>query len=377
MEGQDYKKIRILSFQNAYNFGAVLQAYGLQQTLKSMGYNDVKFIRYNPRYLRDRYNPFIKKHFNPKMSLRGIIGWSLNVPFFLISRICRNHRIQSSIDNMLEQTDRLIVDEKGLEKEEVDVLICGSDQIWNTALTGNFDRVLLGKGHYKHLGYAATYAPSTELSALTDDKAKQLSGLLGSFKYISVRETQVKEKLGKYIDKEIQVCVDPTILCGAEAFYQVASPRIEKKDYIVVYAYNPKAPAILDLIKSIPDYNNYPVHIILLGAKNKSNFFDANIHAAITVQDFLSYIKYAKYVVTNSFHGLAFSLIFERNFNVAYCEGKYVRCLSLLQQLGLENRFVRDTEHCNWDTLDFAVINRTIAEIRNESHNYLKKVLQG
>ena len=62
MEEVHYKKrIRLLSFQNAHNFGAVLQAYGLQQTIKTLGFTNVKFINYNPKYLSDRYNPFQKK----------------------------------------------------------------------------------------------------------------------------------------------------------------------------------------------------------------------------------------------------------------------------------------------------------------------------
>lgn len=377
MEKQDYKKVRILSFQNAYNFGAVLQAYGLQQTLKSMGYNDVKFIKYNPKYLSDRYNPFLKKHFCPKKSIRGIIGWGLNLPFFLVSRINRNRHIQLSIDSLLEQTHRLVIDEKGLEEEEADVLICGSDQIWNISLTGSFDPIFMGKGPYKHLGYAVSYAPSTELSSLTDENAKILCKYLDSFRYISVRETQVKAILEKYLDKDIQVCVDPTLLCGADAFHQIASHRLEKREYIVVYAYNPKDTAILEMIKSIPDYKKYSIHYILLGSKNRKNFFDFNSHASITVQDFLSYIKYAKYVITNSFHGLAFSLLFEKNFNVAFCEGKYIRCLSLLQQLDLDSRFVKDMKTCNWTPLDYSLIKQRLDEIRKVSHDYLKKVLEG
>ena len=299
MGSQSCKRIRILSFQNAYNFGAVLQAYGLQQTIMSMGYDDVKFINYNPKYLRDRYNPFAKGYLLPYKTLKGFICWSMQYPFFLINRLLRNKRIRSSIKKMLVQTDKLIVSEKDLCNEEADVLICGSDQIWNTALTGSFDSVFFGNGPYGFLGYVASYAPSTELSSLTEERTKELCSLLNNFKYISVRETQVKERLNKYTSKEIQVCVDPTLLCGVKPFEQVASPRLEKRDYIVVYAYNPNDPTILEIIKSIPDYHNYPVHYILLGAKGRQYFFDRNRHAAISVSDFLSYIKYAKYSVTN------------------------------------------------------------------------------
>ena len=124
-------------------------------------------------------------------------------------------------------------------------------------------------------------------------------------------------------------------------------------------------------------YQNYPIHYILLGAKDLYYFFNPSVHAEITVQDFLSYIKYAKYVVTNSFHGLAFSLLFEKNFNVAFCEGKYVRCLSLLQQLKLEDRFVHDGSESQWKDLDYENINNKLDTIRKNSYDYLENTLKG
>lgn len=370
------KKIRLLSFQNAYNFGAVLQAFGLQQTIRSIGYNDVKFIYYNPKYLSSRYSPFTKECLFPYSSLKGFLSWCVHYPFFLISRVFRNFRIKKSIKELLIQTDKLITDEKGLNSIEADVLICGSDQIWNTELTGGFDVVFFGKGPYKYLGQSASYAASTEISSLTEEKAQKLSLLLDSFRFVSVREIQVKERLEPFWGHNIQVCVDPSILCGVEDYLQITSPRLEKRNYVLVYAYDYNDLVITDLIKSIPHYEKYIIHVVLLGTKTLKTFFKANIHAAISVQDFLSYMKYADYIVTNSFHGLAFSLLFEKNFYVAYCEGKHVRCLSLLQQLGLEDRFVHDGKVAKWDMVDYSIINDRIKSIKQESFEYLKRVIE-
>ena len=370
------KKIRILSFQNAHNFGAVLQAYGLQQTIKSLGYRDVKFINYNPKYLSDRYTPFLRKYIFPCKNLRGFISWFISYPFFVASRLRRNKKFSNSINKLLEQTKEVVVDQSGLKNEEADVLICGSDQIWNTSLTGDFDSVFFGKGPYKYLGAASSYAPSTELSSLTEEKAKYLSNLLGGLKNISVREIQIKDMLQKHTPRKISVCVDPTILCGVDAFDSIASPRLEKRDYIVIYAYNPNDSLILDMIKRIPNYQQYPIHTILLDSKTIHSILKKNIHSAISVQDFLSYIKYSKYVVTNSFHGLAFSLLFEKNFNVAFCEGKYVRCLSLLQLLGIDNRLVHEGDVIEWNDFDYKDVNNRIRNIRKDSLSFLEKILE-
>ena len=369
------RKIRILSFQNAHNFGAVLQAFGLQQTLISMGFKDVKFLNYNPKYLRDRYNPL--SSFNTKRSFRTIkdfLSFIANYPFFLISSYKRNKAFEGSISRLLIQTDRLISSEKDLENESFDVLICGSDQIWNTSLTGAFDRVFLGYGPYKNRGQIISYAPSTELSSLTDKRTEELAGLLSNFSYISVREIQVKEKLTKYLNRNIEVCVDPTILCGSEAFVKITAPRIIKEDYILVYAYDYRKDIIQRLIKSIPNNEKYRVEIIYLSAKGRKDVANNFIHSEIRIEEFLSYFKYASYIVTNSFHGLAFSLLYRKNFNVAYEEGKHIRCLSLLKQLDLESRFVKIQEP-NWDTLAYDNINLKLQELRAQSLNYLKKAI--
>lgn len=376
MENDFCKRIRIVSFQNAFNFGAILQAYGLQEMIRSLGYEDVLFLNYNPKYLRDRYNPLSRRNLVIPKSVKAFVWWCYNYPFFFISSLRRNHKFRSSIQSMLKQTCS-IKDENHLENEDVDVLICGSDQIWNPGLTGKFDPLFLGKGNFKRLGCVASYAPSTELSTLSEERARQLVDCLDSFKFLSVREEPIRDILKKYTNREIEVCVDPTILCGANKFRLLASSRIINEDYILVYAYDPDSVSIKEIIKSIPGYKKYSIHTILLGPKNSGNFFDKNIHSEILVQDFLSLVLYSSFVVTDSFHGLAFSLLFEKNFNVSYYEGKNLRTQSLLHQLGLDSRLVKNVNMIQWDDLDYTSINEKLSVIRNKSKEYLLKVLKG
>ena len=222
-----------------------------------------------------------------------------------------------------------------------------------------------------------SYAPSTELSSLTEDGIERLCSMLDGFKYISVREEPIKDVLQKHFSSEIKVCVDPTILCGADAYDRIASPRKEKKDYILIYAYDPNESLIKDMINSIPNSDKYKVHTILLESKNIHNFFDKSIHSGVILQDFLSYFKYASYIVTNSFHGLAFSLLFQKNFNVAYCKDKSTRCISLLHQLGLDSRLIQEVESVCWDEMKYDTINHKMENIRKESYNYLLNAIKG
>lgn len=366
-------KIRLLSYQNAHNYGAVLQAYGLQNAIKSLGYSDVKFIKYNPKYLSGRYVTYKTEGSGLKKFasiLRNVLR-TCRRPFMYLSKKMRNRAFDRSIDRMLEQTDRLILNENDLKGENCDVLICGSDQIWNTAITGSFDRVFFGYGEYVRTPHKIAYAPSTETSSLTDERLKEIAPLLDNFDSLSVRENTLSEILQPLTKKRIEVCVDPTILCGREVYDKIAiKPKLES--FIVVYAYDPNEKIVADLVESIPNRNQYSVVILTLGhTVTMREYLNASIKAEITVEEFLGYIKYSDYVVTNSFHGLAFSLIFERNFNVSFFSNKSARLLSLMKQIDLMDRYNYDLQNVNWAPIDYLRVGGKMTEIREKSRYYL------
>lgn len=369
------KKIRILSFQNAYNYGAILQAYGLQTVIKSLGFEDVKFINYNPKYLSHRYRVFLLSRFVPRsFCLKGIIGHYINLPFTLIGTIKRNRVMMGSIKRMLVQTTQKIVDIDGLKGIECDYIVCGSDQIWNTNLTKDFDKVYFGFGEYLGNPRIIAYAPSTELSSLTEKKLQQIKPLLENFDFLSVREVQVKNIFQLIVDKPIHLCVDPTILCGSEAYSEVAVLPNKSKEYVLVYAYDGLSKPIQLLIDSIPYKEELDVIYLTFGAGGYKTFYRNRFKAAVSVEEFLGYFKDAKYIVTNSFHGLAFSLLFHKNFNVAYEEKKSGRLLSLMEQVGLLNRFIKSRDDITWELIDYTNIDVKLDNLRRDSLKYLKQL---
>lgn len=365
------EKIRIISYQNANNYGAVLQAYGLQETLKQLGCEDVKFINYNPYYLKKRYSPF-EVESGVFRNFRSVIAYLINFPFRTYSILKRNCLFNKSRRKLLSQTCIEYGDYKKIA-ESFDLLICGSDQIWNTNITGDYDPAYFGIFNRPKQSRVISYAPSTELSNLNEANAKRIIDNLQHFADISVRENSVYDYLKQFTDKPIEVCVDPTILCGSRSFLEVTSKRKIQNDYIIIYAYDHKDALIEYAYSKIPDLDKYELHVLLLGPRGIKSITNRYIHSEITVEDFLSYIKYASFVVTNSFHGLAFSLLFEKNFNVVLAPGKQARCVSLLQQIGLMSRFVKEQNNISWDTIDYTGVNHKIDDIRQASINYLKR----
>jgi putative sterol carrier protein len=366
-------KIRILSFQNAQNYGAILQAFGLQQVIKDLGFKDVLFINYNPDYLSSRYILFPANWYKPKSKgIRNLISFYINLPFLLMNRGVRNLMFNKSRKNLIEQTKEQYVCQNDIVDVPCDYLVLGSDQIWSTWITGGPDPVFFGKGNYSGLKKTISYAPSSEMSTFNStNNLKLISELLNGIDCISVREKTVCKMLEEKLGITSKVCVDPTILCGKASYDRIATKRKIKKDYILVYSYNNYSDLIQGLIRSIPEYSQYEIHYIGFTPSGARSTFDSRCHNEISVEEFVSLFKYASYVVTNSFHGLAFSLLFNRKFSVAYEEGKSTRCESLLLQLNALDKLVHDAGEMNWDNFDYDEINEKMETIREESRQFL------
>lgn len=367
------KAIRILSFQNAQNFGAVLQAYGLQKTLNRLGFEDVEFINYNPGYLSKRYMLFKPKWYIPsKGGLHYIASYYWNLPFDIINRWRRNRKFNGSRKHLLIQTEKKYSCLEEIKDIRCEYLICGSDQIWSTWITGTPDPVYYGIGDYVGLKKIVTYAPSTELSTFENPEYTNIiKEYLKGIDCISVREKSVSDILYNNYGITAKVCVDPTLLCGVDAFNTISGKRLIKKNYILVYTYKNRAKLIQDLIKTIPDYEAYEVHYVSFGSSGARDALSRFSHNEITVENFVSLFRYASYIVTNSFHGLAFSLLYQCPFAVAYEEGKSERCKSLLTQLNSLDKLVYKPETMNWHNYDFKAIEANLKKIREESEVFL------
>lgn len=370
-------KIRIVSFQNAQNYGAILQAYGLMKTIDGLGFNDVAFINYKPRYLTERYSVFSRRFFKQDgASLTNRVKFILSLPVLIGTRLYRNYVLNLSRKHLLRQTKNVYKDVESVKNVECNLIICGSDQIWNTWITEKPDPIFYCEGKYNGLKRKITYAASTELNTFRKkENVEIIKSLLDNIDSISVREEAVKNYLELLLERDIHLCVDPTILCGKKPFLSIASRRRIKNPYILVYAYDIKDDKISRLIRSIPEYQNYEIHYLCFGASSLSNLLNMRIHSSVSIEDFLSFFLYADYVVTNSFHGLAFSLLFEKNFNVSFVDGLSTRIESLLNQIHLYGRLVRNFEEVTWNNIDYEATNKKLNEIREESLTFLKNNL--
>jgi hypothetical protein len=287
------KKIGLLTFHRANNYGAVMQAYSLKISLQKLG-AEAKIINYlSPKIEEQR-----TLNFN-KFSLKKLF----KIPFNCIL----NKRFSSFRKMFLTDTPKYI--KKDLEKlTDYYAFITGSDQVFNPS-GSNFDSAYFLSFAKKSKKYS--YAASFGKSFLSDKDKKFIAPLIKDFSDLSVRENIGIEIIRNLTGQKSSVNLDPIFLLNKEEWTKIAK-QTKEKDYILVYLMNNDG-RILKFIDKLAHELKLKIIIITTVVKD---FFTSKNTIIPNPQEWLGYFINAKYIVTNSFHGTAFSINFNKNFFV-------------------------------------------------------------
>ena len=355
------KKVGIITFYKK-NYGAFLQAYALQKVIKDLGHmpeamnynfsahSVISDLTRNPLY-------FVKKTIFDFVSRKKIAE---KVQLFRIS--IRKH---------LNETSTEYKSKKSLKScaENYDVYLTGSDQVWNPMIfPDNLCVRLLNFASQDKI--IASYAASISAKTITERDITKIREGLARFDYISVREESTKKIIGTIPGKEIHVHVDPCLLLKPEQWADIAEEP-EVKNYLLVYKLMSQ-PGMNDFIKRIADENN--LKVISIGKLNGYN--GEYIHIPFTSPEkFLGYFQCASYIVTNSFHGVVFSIINKKRATFFLPAASYDRALNLIQKTGtdalLEQRYLSDDEI----ERAYKDVDSILDKERTDSIRYLSKVL--
>ena len=328
-------KIGILTFHSAHNYGAMLQAYALETIIEDLKH-DVEFINFIPE------NEYIRKSKKNFLSVnKAFIARNIYSKFFKKSINQRN----KMFDDFGREYLKVFPVEKRIREFEVesiakkyDALVCGSDQIWsrNKKLYDRSDVFYLNFPYDgKKISYSASFGDS-----LKDDEKEiyEMVTYLKKFDYISVREQEARQYLKKG-GIDASVCLDPTLLLN-QARWESLSPKPSvNEEYILYYSVNSRKYSI-SMAQKISKMTGLKVIELNPHPKSWNSGFKKQYSSG--PKEFLGYIKHAKYVVTNSFHGTAFSIIFNKPFISVFDEsnGKMIRenrKANLLEAVGLES----------------------------------------
>lgn len=345
-------KIRTITCHHVYNHGAYLQAYALVAYLHSLGH-DAKIINYRPSYLRGHYNLW-----GCPMKYRKCgIGW-LYILAKLPQRIKALKR-KSVFDDFfhrhlpLTENEYLSIEELRNNPPEADCYIAGSDQIWNTSFKNGTDPGFFldfGSSNTRRISYAASFATDF-LNEGTQDFVKSN---LHRFNRISVRESsgiKILSSMG-FSGEEV---VDPVFLLSSDQWNVIASSGNTTDNYILIYDFE-NSPEIRNIATRLSKLKSLKIYSI---SHSNLNYTDRNF-INFGPATFVELVKNATCIISNSFHGSAFALLYNKDFFVVNrADGLNVRMRDLLNKYGLTNRIIGQevTDEALLTPIDYSKIN--------------------
>lgn len=368
-------KIGTLTFHRACNNGALLQAYALITYLNKIDGVEAEIINYKCDMIDYAYKPtFCFYNCN---KIKGIIK-------FLI-RYCsikkRNMKFNEFRNKKLKISS-FEYNKNNINKanDEYDLFISGSDQIWNYNLTDNDETYLLSFVNDKSKKY--TYAASFGISNIEDKYKNRYSKLLNDFTKLSVREENASQIINELINKKSFIHIDPVFLLDKSEWEKLCVPIKEDK-YILVYMVG-MGKTVNEMIKFSKELSKKTGYkLLFMNTENIAYLYYELKHINNNTPDyFLSYIKNAEYVVTNSFHVSCFSIIFNKKFYTEV-EGKTVggkkssRIINLLNKCELSSHIMKNGEvETTIFNDDWNNVNKIIEGERKKAYEYLNNIIK-
>lgn len=361
-------KIGILTYHACYNYGACLQAYALQQTIMKK-FADCKIIDYQSKKLMEINHPFCKVPKHPKELIKNIT----RAPYFRQLQ-SRANLFADFIANVQTISTRCTTDEDvQRESEKYDVVVCGSDQTWNLDPSIRYETPLYYMNFPKkqrRITYATSFGSWVNKFP---DREKELLPWIKQFDALSMREESGVEML-RSKGLECEWVLDPTLLLEQEDYDKIVRERIVEEPYVLLFSWN-GAKETVELAKAIAQkLGAKPIYIV---PPPRAMFCGIERKLDVGPREFLSLVKYAECVVTNSFHGTVFSTIYHKPFVSAIKDKVDARRASLMKQFGLEDHLMSPST-LNMGTImstDFEKVESNIAQLRKHSLDYLYTAL--
>ena len=343
----------ILTFHKADNYGAVLQAYALSQQLYKLGVeNDFVKISFdsestNSTVAEDSKNPFIKKVKSEKYKRT-----------LLFEEFRRNH-MSNSFEFSIQDIEEL--------NDKYDFFIAGSDQIWNFAIPDtDLSFFLPFAKPEKRFSYAASFG-NQEIPKVYYDTCRKL---LSQFSLLSVREEAGAKQLFDITGRSAIISPDPTLILDREDWDKITYP-VKGERYVLLFLLTYDEKAVV-LAKQIAESEHLTIKTVSAGYMPQFGF---HAWSGYGVEDWISLIKDAEFVVTNSFHGTVFSIIFHKFFCVMPLTGNLAkrngRMTELLQKVSLGDCYGTISKEIDYDK-----VASYMSAFQRDGISYLKDIIK-
>ena len=327
--------IKILTFHRANNHGATLQSFALKNTIQKLGYN-AEFIDYWSFDHQGDYQLIPKFR---RSSWRSLVTGVIQFFFKVLPITLRRSRFNSFRKQYLITADFVIRHKEELKEVSCDLIILGSDQIWrksNYNGLNQFEWEYFGDGFNKEIPIIS-YAASMGVIKVTEDDIHNILKHLKRLKSISVREANLKQLLIENGHKEVTRVLDPCLLISEKEWVNRFNLKSKSKKYVLVY--NLRESSKIDEVASRLSKSLGIQIVRITGNANNWNYLSYLEQGGGPIQ-FLSLIKNAEFVVSSSFHGVVFSIVFEKQFLALGMEPNSERVTSLLEEIGIRERYL-------------------------------------
>lgn len=358
---------------NFTNYGSALQSWALSQMIDQIGKTlgiQSKLIDYCPKVLEDCdiLNPF-KKMWDTDEESRKMV--ELTMPAIKENYI----KFEDFYTNRFRRTKKKYYDTNFndvVKDEGIDGFICGSDTIFCIDEFKGFV-----EGYYANFecmkGRTVAYAASFGDPHFTEETYKTLNSRLKNFRGIGIRENLMLDYVKKHADVPVQRVIDPTLLLSSEDYEAITAERIITDKYLLLYSrrYNKKMETFAERKAKERGLKIVEISLRATNAeKGHIMMYDAG------VEEFLSLVKYAECIVTNSFHGIIMSVQFKKlfyGFSREQCDNK---TQELTELIGLSGRIlVTGKEQCS-DAIDYEGVHKSIEGAKINSMAFLENELK-
>lgn len=347
--------ISILTFPKAINYGTALQAVALKKKLEENN-NNVCFLEHNCSEIEKSNSVFdFREALNPKYTIAHLY----NLP----EAIKRKNKFKAFQQKHMSFSNN--------SPESFDAVVAGSDQIWNYNLTN--DDWFYFLNFKKHNTKKVAYAGSFGLSKIDDTKKEIIKNHLLDFDYLSVREKTAQDILQDDFNIKSDLVLDPTLLLNANDWESFYNKDLYSNGFIYVYTvFN--SPTLWDFAYKLSKQTGKKIRTIRYSKLHKP---DAECCFTAGPAEWLSHISAADYVVTNSFHGVAFSINFNKQFFFELPpkkSGVGSRLADITARYGLENREISVADINS--VIDYTDTNQMLNNDRLSSAQFIKQFLK-
>jgi hypothetical protein len=347
-------KIGIITIHSDLHYGAILQAFALNKVLSG---------KYESKIIDYRKKPTNLPQFSlPKMLIYHLVNLKKAFRFrrFLKTEISINcfKTVEELMNNFSDQYD---------------VILTGSDQVWNPAVGGmdTLNPIFFGAFAAKEKYKKISYASSVGNHIYSEEEKILVKKWLSEYSHLSTREIFGKKQLEDILNVKVDLVLDPTLLMTKNQWLKVAIPVKIKYKYLLVYNVGNTIDVDSEYARKIADENGWKVVFMSVRLKKDKNI-DINIpHCG--PGEFIWLFNNAEYVVTSSFHGVAFSINFKKKFINVYNPNSPQRIDMLLNSLGLNDRTVKSIDDLQFikRDVDYQYASIQLDRLRKISYDYL------